>query len=338
MLIEEGPMEAWWITEAGVQSLAASEVHKALARNDGVVWIDLHHTDEPGMSLLAELILVEPADIQDCHTRSPVPKLRPYADHHFSSINGLARGIDGRLYFQPLKIFLCPRLLFTVLGPSSEALTIAASRRELVAVRRRLEARQLCPQSGFDIVTAIRFEMLRAHEELVVAAADRAAELEQSVMQRDAVTAEALLGDLFRLRHDLQTIRTNTAQTHELYGHVIDMLNSREDLMPLDLRRFRDLQQGFGHVRNTIDFEREYLQEVLDLFQTRVSTELNRFVRKITAFGTIGIAWTVIVGIYGMNFTYMPELNWRFGYPAVIGLMALAGILLAALFRKEHWL
>ena len=79
--------------------------------------------------------------------------------------------------------------------------------------------------------------------------------------------------------------------------------------MPLDLGRLNEMRQGFSHLKNTTDLEREYLQEMLDLFQTRASTELNRFVRQITAWGTIGIAWTVIVGIYGMNFAHMPELN-----------------------------
>lgn len=84
--------------------------------------------------------------------------------------------------------------------------------------------------------------------------------------------------------------------------------------------------------------EREYLQEVLDLFQTCVSTELNRFVRKITAFGTIAIAQTVITGVYGMNFIRMPELQWHFGYPAVLGLMALIGVILVVFFRRRGWL
>ena len=164
--------------------------------------------------------------------------------------------------------------------------------------------------------------MLRSQEALVTAAAAQAAELEKSVMGIDPVQAEAVLGDLFALRHDLQTIRTNAAQTHELYVHLIDVLGSQEELMALDVRRLNDLRLGFSHLRNTADLEREYLQEVLDLLQTRVSTELNRFVRKITAWGTIGIAWTVIVGIYGMNFedipgsdggsaTSSPSASWR---------------------------
>ena len=156
--------------------------------------------------------------------------------------------------------------------------------------------------------------MLRTQESLVTEAAARAAELEKSVMGIDPVKAETVLNDLFSLRHDLQTIRTNAAQTHELYVHLIDTLDSQEGLMPLDVRRLNDLRLGFSHLRNTVDLEREYLQEVLDLLQTRVSTELNRFVRKITAWGTIGIAWTVIVGVYGMNFDNIPGLGWRFGY------------------------
>ena len=84
--------------------------------------------------------------------------------------------------------------------------------------------------------------------------------------------------------------------------------------------------------------EREYLQEVLDLLQTRVSTELNRFVRKITAWGTIGIAWTVIVGIYGMNFDNLPGLEWQFGYVFAIGLMLVVGLVLATMFRRRGWL
>jgi magnesium transporter len=331
-------MDVRWITDAGVRPLPASAVLEVVSRGEGIVWIDLDHTDEEGLALLADLINVRPTDVEECHSRSPVPKLRAYTDHHFSAINGLARAADGRLVFQPLKTFLTAHLLFTVLGPTSSRLTADASRRDLIAVRHKLETGELCPRTGFDLILGIRFEMLRAHEGLVASAAGSVARLEQSVMQRDPVAAEAMLQDLFRLRHDLQTIRTNAAQTHELYVHLIEQLEAQQDLMRVDLRRFNELRQGFSHLKNTTDLEREYLQEVLDLFQTRVSTELNRFVRKITAFGTIGIAWTVIAGIYGMNFTHMPELNWQYGYPAVLAVMIVVGVVFATLFRKRGWL
>jgi hypothetical protein len=180
----------------------------------------------------------------------PVPKLHAYPDHYFSAINGLARGIDGRLYFQPLKIFFNAKLLITVMGPTSKALTADAVYRDLTLIRERLDSGGLRPTSAFELVTAIRLQMLRTQESLVTEAAARAAELEKNVMGIDPVKAETVLNDLFSLRHDLQTIRTNAAQTHELYVHLIGTLDSQEGLMPLDVRRLNDLRLGFSHLRN----------------------------------------------------------------------------------------
>jgi magnesium transporter len=333
-----GAVEVRLVGQAGTRPLAADSVHEALSQPDGIVWVDFDHTDTQGMELLIDLINVYVADLQDCYTRTPVPKLHVYPDHHFSAINGVARGVDGRLHFQPLKTFLAPRLLVTVLGPTHPALTAEAARRELAALGQRLDAGTFCPASAFELVSAMRFEMLRAQEELVGSAAARVAELEQRAIQTDPVAAEALLQDLVEVRHDLQTIGTNAAQTQESYVHLLETLGSQDGLMSVDLGRLNEMRQGFSHLKNTTDLEREYLQEMLDLFQTRASTELNRFVRQITAWGTIGIAWTVIVGIYGMNFTHMPELDWKYGYPSVLGLMLLVGLLLAMMFRKRGWL
>ena len=331
-------MDVCVVNPTGVQPVSAEAAIAVVESGTGIVWIDLGHEERAGMRLLVDLLHARPDDVDDCFNRLPVPKLHAYADHYFSAINGLARGTDGRLYFQPLKIFFTANVLITVMGPTSAALDPAAVRRDLTLVRGRLDTHQLRPESAFDLVTGIRLQMLRSQEALVADAAARAAELEKRVMGIDPVKAEAVLSSLFSLRHDLQTIRTNAAQTHELYLHLIETLGSQEGLMPLDTRRLNDLRLGFSHLRNTVDLEREYLQEVLDLLQTRVSTELNRFVRKITAWGTIGIGWTVIVGVYGMNFPDIPGLDWPYGYAFAFGLMALVGVVLGVLFRRRGWL
>jgi magnesium transporter len=331
-------MEARLISPAGAASLSMAEVRDAAARDGGTLWLDFDHTDEDNMALLGELIDVRPSDIQECHTRSPVPKMRFYADHHFSAINGLARGSDGRLYFVPLKLFLTPKALITVHGPTSSSLTSEIAQREVTTVRQRVDSGQLRPDSSFELVAAIRAEEMRTHEDLIAESSARIAKLEGDVSQKDPVKAEALLQDLFDLRHDLEAIRTSAAQAAESFANLIETMDLQEGLMQTDLRRVRNSQQGFRHLQHTADLEREYLQEMIDLFQTRVSTELNRFVRKVTAWGSIGIAWTVIVGLYGMNFAYMPELGWRWGYPAVLVLMLIVGVLLVLLFRRRGWL
>jgi magnesium transporter len=325
----------------GARSVPAAAAGELLGRDgfdSGFLWIDFDHTEQPAMALLTEVINARPEDILDCSARTPVPKIHPYADHLFSAINGVARGTDGRLHFQPLKVFLNERVIVTVLGPTHQGLTHEAAHRELTAIRGRIDAQDFRPASGLDLVTAIRFEMLRAQEELTGVAARSIAALEQRMMEADPVKAEALLRDLFELRHDLQTIGTSAAQTYESYDQLIMTLDTQAELMRVDPRRIKQLRRAYGHLKNTTDLEREYLQELVDLFQTRVSTELNRFVRKITAWGTVAIAWTVIAGIYGMNFVHMPELEWRYGYLYAFGVMAAVGLVLVFLFRRKGWM
>jgi magnesium transporter len=326
------------VTLDRVEDVPTTDVGKAVAAGDGLVWVDLDHTDAPGMALLPELFDVLSADLEDCHVRTPVPKLHLYPDHHYTAINGLARGRDERLYFQPLKIFQNPTLVVTVLGPTSATLHADAARRELEAVHRRMDDHGFRPRTSLELITAVRREMMGTLERLVGAAAGRIADFERRCRVADPVTSERLLEELFSLRHDLQTIRTSAAQAHQSYSNLLELAATSEGLLTIDVRRVGELRQGFGHLVQTTDLEREYLQEMLDLFQTRVATELNRFVRRVTSWGTIGIAWTVIVGIYGMNVVGIPGIDSPWGFPAVVAAMAVVAIVLAAFFHRHGWL
>ena len=97
------------------------------------------------MALLVDEIKPRPDDLRDVGNRTPVPKLHMYADHHFSAINGLARGTDGLLHFQPLKVFLTPQVLWTVFGPATASLTAAAVNHDLDIVRDRSTTRRSDP-------------------------------------------------------------------------------------------------------------------------------------------------------------------------------------------------
>jgi magnesium transporter len=112
-----GIMEVCWVGDSGVKAVPEEAAREVVAADDGIVWIHLDHADGPGMELLAELIQPKRRDLEDCHARTPVPKLHAYPDHYFTAMSGLIPGSDGRLHFLPMKIFLMPRLLFTVFGP-----------------------------------------------------------------------------------------------------------------------------------------------------------------------------------------------------------------------------
>ncbi len=331
-------MDVRWVSRAGTAAVPPDRINEYAARDDGFVWAHLRHDDEFGMSVLIMTVAPRPDDLREVASRTPVPRLRIHADHHFSAINGLVRGTDGLLHLQPLKVFLTPRVLWTVFGPATAALDDDAVERDLNVVRRELADGEIAPTTTFELIAAIRAVMVRSQEDLIAVSARRVADLEGRASTGDPVTAEGVLEELSELGHDLQTIRINAAQTYELYDNLIDTLAVDQDLLQLDPRRLALLRQQYGHLKNSAEMERDYLREVLEMLQTRLSNELNRFVRRITAYGTIAISWTVVAGVYGMNFTNMPELTWTFGYPAAIGLMIALSLILWVLFRRHHWL
>ena len=175
------------VTDETVADIGPEDIGKAVASGDGLVWVDFDHTDESGMAMLPDLFDVHSADVADCHIRTPVPKLHRYPDHHYTAINGLARGADGRLYFVPLKVFQHPGLVVTVLGPTSTALPDDAARTEISVVHQRIGADGFRPTTSLQLITAIRRAMMATLEILVGEAAGRIADFEKRCAAKDPV-------------------------------------------------------------------------------------------------------------------------------------------------------
>jgi magnesium transporter len=77
---------------------------------------------------------------------------------------------------------------------------------------------------------------------------------------------------------------------------------------------------------------------MLDIYLSSISHRMNQVMKVLTIIATIFIPLTFIAGVYGMNFKYMPELEWKSGYFLIMGLMAAIGILMLFYFKKKKWL
>ena len=101
---------------------------------------------------------------------------------------------------------------------------------------------------------------------------------------------------------------------------------------------FRDVYDHTIQVIDTIESYRDVLQGLLDLYMSNVSNRMNEVMKVLTIIATIFIPITFIAGIYGMNFKYIPELEWKWGYAAVWGVMSGIVLLLLYFFKKNKWL
>jgi len=99
----------------------------------------------------------------------------------------------------------------------------------------------------------------------------------------------------------------------------------------------RDVYDHTIQVIDTIETFREMISGMLDIYLSSISNKMNEVMKVLTIIATVFIPLTFIAGIYGMNFVYMPELQWRFGYFIVLFIMALIFIGMIIYFRRRRW-
>jgi magnesium transporter len=111
------------------------------------------------------------------------------------------------------------------------------------------------------------------------------------------------------------------------------------DLISIEVRRYmRDVLDHTVQAADRITTYDELLSSLVQAALGKVAMQQNIDMRKISAWVAIAAVPTAVAGIYGMNFTHMPELQWPWGYPAVLVLMLIACVLLYRTFRRNHWL
>jgi len=100
----------------------------------------------------------------------------------------------------------------------------------------------------------------------------------------------------------------------------------------------RDLYDHIVQIIDMVETYRDVLNGLYDLYLSEISYRMNNIMSVLTIISTIFMPLTFIVGVYGMNFKYMPELNWRYGYFIILGLMFIIALAMLALFRQKRWL
>jgi magnesium transporter len=109
--------------------------------------------------------------------------------------------------------------------------------------------------------------------------------------------------------------------------------------LPKEIRRyFRDVYDHLNRAAEQVVYFDEMLNSILQARLAQVTVDQNNDMRKIAAWAGIAAVWTSVAGVYGMNFQHMPELGWRYGYPAVMAVTLGVSALLYRWFRRSGWL
>jgi len=301
------------------------ETYEAVRERRGVAWIGLYRPTQREFSSVSEEFGLHALAIEDATEAHQRPKLERYGGTLFVVLKP-ARYLDDeeRVEFGEIHAFVGADFVVTV--RHSEA-------PDLAAVRRVLEADpELLRRGPEAILHAIMDRVVDDYMPVVEGLGIDISEIESEVFGGNPGVSRRIY-ELSR-----EVIEFQRA-TEPLSGVLGDMIRDEPTDVDPEVRRYlRDVQDHLLQVTEKLAGFRELLQNILSVNLTLSSLAQNEEVKKISAWAAILFAPTLVGTIYGMNFRNMPELNWVFGYPFALLLMALISLTLYLVFKRRGWL
>jgi Mg2+ and Co2+ transporter CorA len=327
-------MDIWLITDGGVEPKPVDELDLLIAMGEGIVWVDIPTCDAEGVRVLSEVFGFHPLAVRDCQERSQVPKIHAYSDHVFLILHAPERGRGGSVHYVELDQFVGPGFLVTVHGPLDPAISPEVALRETGTVHRRLESGRLRPASSFELSYAVVSALARHQETFVATLALEAGGLEQRLMADDIGDAEQFLDELFRARHELLVVRTMAALSREIYGRMVTL----ERFVPgASQALVADLADQFSRVTGLADGQKDFLQGVIEFYQTRTNTKMTIAAERLAVIAAVTLPVTAISSVYGMNIIANDATDFWHLAVLLLVMAAISGTLLRWAKRQGWW-
>jgi len=319
-----------FVTPAAVETCDAEDLPQALTRDDGFVWLDIPQCGEDEARMLEEVFGCHPLAVRACRERNPVSTMHSYADHVFVVTHTPEPGDAGHVHLLELDAFVGRRFLVTVHGPLNPAVSPDAALRETRAVLERIERGRFRPKSPGEVSYAIATAVARRQRAAIDVVARKVAAIEQRVMTSDLRSPEALLSEMFLIRHELLTVRTMAGQTHDVYVRMAHLVSAENQ------RFAADLADQFDRVRSVGDSEKEFLFGVIDLYHSRVTTKMTVAMERLAVLAAVTLPVTALASIYGMN-VIVNDSTHAVQLLLVLAVMLTISVLLLRWTKRQGW-
>lgn len=156
--------------------------------------------------------------------------------------------------------------------------------------------------------------------------------LEGKIMMK---TDKGMLKVINLFKYELNNLRRDIKPAKEMIMNLVKL--DTDFIKEENKTHYKELQDNMNQAVELLDYYRELLYDELNIYHSSMSTRLNDIMTLLTIFSVIFIPLTFIVGVYGMNFKNMPELDWKYGYFMILGIMLLIAVGMLWYFKKKKW-
>jgi magnesium transporter len=286
---------------------------------EGFYWID---ADVDDLAVLQPLFSMHDLAVEDCLSdEEQRPKIEIYENHYFIVINSI-RFDDEEIFLRAVNLFLGRHFIISVTKQKvSELRTLKP-----ILWEQEISSPDRLLYLLVDLIVDNYFTVGDRIEA-------RIEKLEEDILMH---TKKSHLNEIIGLRSEILWLKKVLGPQKE----VINTLN-KKDLRLIDdqlQKYFSDIYENAVKISETFETYRDLMGNLREAYQSSIANRANEIMRVFTAITTVFMPLTVITGIYGMNFDNMPELHWKYGYYAVIGLMITLGLTMFFIFRKKDWI
>ncbi len=290
-----------------------------------LVWIDFDAPTAEDTRFLSSYFNFHPLAVEDCVTETLLPKIDDFGDYIFLVLHGARWGTEDRFATNELNFFLGPNYLVTYHDLPSRSIEAARERclKNLPSIARGTD---FLLHEILDRVVDHYFPVLEQFEEAMEA-------MEVEVF---ADPRKETLNKIVTLKKEVMLLRRSILPQQEILNRL-----SRDNFAVISPKAgvyYRDIYDHLARISATADSYRDQLGSTLEAYLSVVSNRLNEIMKVLTIFTATIMPLTLVTGIYGMNFDYMPELHVRYGYFSILGIMGVIVAGALVYFRRKKWL
>lgn len=283
--------------------------------------------DTETLRIIGENFQLHPLVIEDIANTGQRPKLEDFESYIFIAMKMITYDSEAKeLVAEHVSIILGQGFVLAFLEDEGDVFEPIRARIQAGKGKIRKLGADYLAYALMDAVIDNYFEVLEDIGEQIE-------EVEDEVVHTPTVKT---LHTVHSLKRELIFLRRAVWPMREIAN---SLLRDESDLVSNETRVYlRDLYDHTVHVMDTVETLRDIVAGMLDVYLSSVSNKLNQVMKVLTVMSSVFIPLTFVAGVYGMNFQYMPELQWRYGYPSVMGGMALVAAALLIAFRRRGWM
>jgi magnesium transporter len=293
----------------------------------GLTWINIDGLHD--VQLIAEIgniFSVHPLIMEDILNTDQRPKTEDFVEYIYIVLKTFHNHSDENLNPEQVSIILGHNFVLSFQEKESSLFEPIRERLRNNKGRIRKSGADYLAHDIIDNIVDNYFIVLENLEEKIEKLED---DLVKQTTPARPETIHRLKRELIFLRKSLWPLREAISSLQRLDSKLINESS---------VVYFKDISDHIIAIIDTVDTYRDMLAGMLDIYLSSTSVKLNEVMKVLTIIATIFMPLTFLAGVYGMNFRYMPELEWHWGYYGIWAVMLIIAILMLIFFRNKKWL